>query len=58
MNSKTGKTIHGITLVPRKVIRPKVQVSAATSSQKKDVQHAAQQVMKTHKKVLKALRDR
>jgi len=58
MNSKIGKTIHGVTIAPRIVIRPKVQVSAVTSEQKKDALQAAQQVMHTHKKVLEALRDR
>lgn len=58
MNDKIGKTIHGVTIVSRKVIRPKAEVGAATSDQKKDVQHAAQQVMHTHRKVLEALRDR
>lgn len=58
MTTTIGKTIHGVTIAPRKIIRPKVEVSVATPSQKKEVLRAAQQVMSTHRKVLEALRDR
>jgi len=55
MSNNIGKTIHGITITPRKIIRPKTKVDAATPAQKQEVQKAAQQVMSTRRKVLEAL---
>ncbi len=53
-----GKNVHGVVLQPREIIRPKVAVTATTSSQKNDVLKSAQRVISTHRKVLVALRDR
>jgi len=58
MSKNIGKTIHGIMITPRKIIRPKTKVGAATLAQKQEVQKAARQVMSTHRKVLEALRER
>jgi len=58
MSKNIGKTIHGLTITPRKIIRPKIKVGVATSAQKQEVQKAAQQVMSTHRKALEALSDR
>lgn len=58
MPNKTGQSIHGVALQPRKIIRPKASVSVATESQKTTVLKSAKTVMNTHYKVLKALRDR
>lgn len=58
MSIAIGKSIHGVVLQPRAIIRPKVEVKATTSGQKQEVLKSAQRVITTHHKVLRALRDR
>lgn len=52
------KVIHGIRVRPRKMIRPKADMSFKTPQRKQEIMASVHRVLERHHKVFTALRDR
>lgn len=58
MKFNEEKTIHGIPIRARTIIKPKFNVTVKTEQDKEQVINTARRVIARHHKVLKALKDR
>lgn len=58
MTTAVRQSVHGIQLRPRRTITPKVVAQARTAEGRDEVVKSAQRVIKQHRAVLEALKDR